>query len=138
MSHAFRALFLERLDTFPDILNRAANDLELIPTSRFTDITFQDANISSKLFTLVQKTFNRRIIQTNEEIEDAIDQEQTDFNNRRARSQNDFAKILRRSLSNVSDDFLVNALNQTSELSEAFIDENEREEITSNMMISKA
>ena len=133
MSHAFRALFLERLDTFPDILNRAANDLELIPTSRFTDITFQDANISSKLFTLVQKTFNRRIIQTNEEIEDAIDQEQTDFNNRRARSQNDFAKILRRNLSNVSDDFLVNALNQTSELSEAFIDENEREEITSNI-----
>ena len=54
--------WFERLDTFPDILNRAANDLELIPTSRFTDITFQDANISSKLFTLVQKTFNRRII----------------------------------------------------------------------------
>lgn len=132
ISEAFRVLFLERNEAFQTVLEKASSDLQLIPTSRFADIVFQDANIDSKLFTLVQKTFNRRIIQANEEVQDEIDQERLDFAFRRARSQNDYGRILRRDLDNVNEDFLFNALNQTEQLNEAFIDENESQEITSN------
>ena len=132
-SQLFRGLFLERNEVFQSVLEKASSDLQLIPTSRFADIIFQDANIDSKLFTLVQKTFNRRIIQANEEVQDEIDQERLDFSFRRARSQNDYGRILRRELDNVNEDFLFNALNQTEQLNEAFIDENESQEITSNV-----
>ena len=133
VSNAFRAAFLESVPLFQEALERASNDLELMPTSRFTDITFQDSNIDSKLFTLVQKTFNRRIIQANEEVQEQIDQERDDFISRRLNSQNDFARILRRDLDNVSDDFLISALNQAQQLNEAFIDENERQQIISDV-----
>ena len=131
VSNAFRAAFLESVPLFQEALERASN--ELMPTSRFTDITFQDSNIDSKLFTLVQKTFNRRIIQANEEVQEQIDQERDDFISRRLNSQNDFARILRRDLDNVSDDFLISALNQAQQLNEAFIDENERQQIISDV-----
>ena len=131
--NAFRALFLERTEIFQQALEKASNDLQLIPTSRFADIVFQDTNIDSKLFTLVQKTFDRRVIQTNEEIQEDIDQERSDFDLRRVRSQNDYSRILRRDLDNIEDDFLINSLNQSAELNEAFIDENERQEIVTNV-----
>lgn len=131
--NAFRALFLERTEIFQEALEKASNDLQLIPTSRFADIVFQDTNIDSKLFTLVQKTFDRRIIQANEEVQEDIDQERLDFDLRRVRSQNDYGRILRRDLDNIEDDFLLNSLNQSAELNEAFIDENERQEIITNV-----
>jgi len=133
VSDAFRALFLERTEVFQQALEKASNDLQLIPTSRFTDVVFQDTNIDSKLFTLVQKTFDRRIIQANEEVQEDLNQERLDFDLRRIRSQNDFGRVLRRDLDNVNDDFLLGSLNQSEQLNEAFIDENERQEIVTNV-----
>ena len=133
VSDAFRTLFLERTEVFQQALEKASNDLQLIPTSRFTDVVFQDTNIDSKLFTLVQKTFDRRIIQANEEVQEDLNQERLDFDLRRIRSQNDFGRVLRRDLDNVNDDFLLGSLNQSEQLNEAFIDENERQEIVTNV-----
>ena len=116
-----------------NLITAAQNDLQLIPTAKFSDITFQDSNVDSKLLTLVQKAVNRMIIAENKKVLSEIDQERLDFLARRIGSQNDYSRILRREFQNISEDFLLNALNQTEALNEAFIDEVEKEEITQNV-----
>ena len=123
---------IEHLDA-ASLAKSAQNDLQLIPTSKFSDLTFQDSNIDSKLLTLVQKAVNRMIIAENKKVSSEIDQERADFLSRRIGSQNDYGRILRREFQNVNEDFLLNALNQTDTLNEAFIDETEKEEITQNI-----
>jgi hypothetical protein len=115
------------------LVKAAKNDLQLIPTSKFSDITFQDTNVGSKLFTLVQKAVNRMVIAENEKVQSEIDQERFDFLSRRLGSQNDYARILGREFENVNEDFLLASLNQTQMLNEAFIDESEKKDLTKSI-----
>jgi len=115
-------------DSRGEVVPSITNDASVNRNALFATLNFQDLNVSTKLYNLVQTSARKKILIENKRVKKEIDAERDAFALRAFQSQNDLVRSFRRDVK-VEDNFLEEALNQIEMLDETYIDKDEERAI---------
>lgn len=116
-------------DARGELVSSITNDASVNKNALFATLNFQDLNVNTKLYNLVQTSARKKILAENKRVKKEIDAERNAFTLRAFQSQNDLVRAFRRD-AKVEDSFLEETLNQIEMLDETYIDKDEERAIT--------
>ena len=108
--------------------DKFVNDLGEIKNG-FVPLDLQDTNVRDKLFTLVEKAYEREVRRNNDVVEKNVTKARKDLDEIIAKSQTDKAKALNR-VSRADAKFISDAMNNLERAGHAYISEDSRADMT--------
>jgi hypothetical protein len=115
-------------DARDQIVPSITNDASVNRNALFATLNFQDLNVNTKLYNLVQTSARKKILVENKRVKKEVDAERDAFALRAFQSQNDLVRSFRKD-AKVEDSFLEESLNQIEMLDESYIDKDEERAI---------
>tara|TARA_B100000131_G_scaffold215011_2_gene206737 strand:- start:1348 stop:3177 length:1830 start_codon:yes stop_codon:yes gene_type:complete len=108
--------------------DKFVNDLG-VTKNGFVPLDLQDTNVRDKLYTLVEKAYEREVRRNNDSVEKNIEKAKKDLNEVMAKSQTDKAKALNR-VSRADANFISDALNNLERAGQAYVSPDSRADMT--------